>query len=61
MKQLISEFLSIFDGVCRSVKGPPCHFKLRDGEVPTAVKDCHPVSVTLLSKLKDALQSVENK
>ncbi|KRZ02698.1 hypothetical protein T11_6704 [Trichinella zimbabwensis] len=28
LKQLISEFLSIFDGVCRPVKGPPCHLKL---------------------------------
>ncbi|KAL1241683.1 G-protein coupled receptor 37-like [Trichinella pseudospiralis] len=26
------------DGVCRPVKGPPYHFKLRDGVVPSAVK-----------------------
>ncbi|KRZ27520.1 hypothetical protein T4C_2368 [Trichinella pseudospiralis] len=38
LKQLISKFLSILDGVCRPVKGPPYHFKLRDGVVPSAVK-----------------------
>ncbi|KRZ21472.1 hypothetical protein T4C_7659 [Trichinella pseudospiralis] len=29
-------------GVCRPVKGPPYHFKLRDGVVPSAVKSIGP-------------------
>ncbi|KRY67692.1 hypothetical protein T4A_181 [Trichinella pseudospiralis] len=31
-----------YDGVCRPVKGPPYHFKLRDGVVPSAVKSIGP-------------------
>ncbi|KRZ24417.1 hypothetical protein T4C_130 [Trichinella pseudospiralis] len=42
LKQLISKFPSILDGVCRPVKGPPYHFKLRDGVVPSAVKSIGP-------------------
>ncbi|KRX89385.1 hypothetical protein T4E_6129 [Trichinella pseudospiralis] len=42
LKQLISKFPSILDGVCRPVKGPPYHFKLRDGVVPSTVKSIGP-------------------
>ena len=30
LRQLMSEFPIIFDGVCRPMKGPQCHFQLKD-------------------------------
>jgi hypothetical protein len=55
----MGEFLTIFDGKCRPMAGPPCHFQLTDGAKPVALRGSRPVSVPLLPRLKAEFQSLE--
>ena len=37
LDSLLAAFPTIFDGVCRPMTGPVCHFKLKDGATPFAL------------------------
>jgi hypothetical protein len=60
-KMLTAEFLHIFDGVCRPIVGPACHFELKEGAVPVAFQGSRPVSEPLLPRLKKELNHFEEK
>lgn len=59
LDRLMGEFPTIFDGKCRPMAGPPCHFQLTDGAKPVALRGSRPVSVPLLPRLKAEFQSLE--
>lgn len=61
LKSLIAEFPAIFDGVCRPMTGPVCHFKLKDGATPFALRGSRPVAVPLLPLLRDELDQLETQ
>ena len=42
------EFPRVFDGICRTMKGKPCHLTLKDGSVPVHARRPRPVSEPLL-------------
>lgn len=44
LESLLAEFPAIFDGVCRPMTGPVCHFKLKDGATPFALRGSRPVA-----------------
>jgi hypothetical protein len=52
---------SIFDGVCRLMRGPPCHFQLKEGAVPSAIRGFRPNAVPLLPRVKQELDSLEDQ
>ena len=58
---LLQEFPSIFDGVCRPMTGPACHFKLLPGAAPFAIRGSRPVAVPLLPLLRDELNNLESQ
>ncbi|KZR98357.1 Uncharacterized protein APZ42_006266, partial [Daphnia magna] len=55
LKSLMAAHPLIFDGICRPMVGPPCHFQLADGAIPSAMRGSRPVSIPLLPKLKTEL------
>ena len=59
LERLMGEFPNIFDGQCRPMSGPPCHFQLIDGVTPAAMRGSRLVSVPLLPRLKTELQNLE--
>ncbi|KZS18271.1 Uncharacterized protein APZ42_015591 [Daphnia magna] len=60
LRQLMSEQPKIFDGTCRPMTGPPCHFQLVKNAKPVAMRGSRPVSVPLLPKLKAELDALES-
>ena len=60
-ENFVTEFQQIFDGVCRPMEGPPCHFELKDGVTPVAMRGSRPVAVPLLPRLKDELDELEQQ
>ena len=58
LQKLVTEFPAIFDGICRPMKGPPCHFELKEGATPIAMRGSRPVSVPLMPRLKEELDSL---
>ena len=38
--------------------GPPCHFELKEGATPVAMRGSRPVSVPLMPRLKEELDSL---
>ena len=52
MENLMTEFQTTFDGKCRPMDGPPCHFMMKDGAVPVAMRGSRPVAVPLMPPLK---------
>ena len=60
-KILTADFPHIFDGVCRPMVGPACHFELKEGAVPVAFRGSRPVSEPLLPKLKKELNHLEEQ
>ena len=58
LQRLIGEFPLIFDGQCRPMKGPPCHFQLKEGANPVAMRGSRPVSVPLMPRLKEELDTL---
>ena len=58
---LMSEVPSIFDGVCRPMRGAPCHFQLKDDAVPSSIRGSRPISVPLMPKVKRELDSLEKQ
>lgn len=51
----------IFDGVCRPMAGPPCHFTLVEGATPSAMRGSRQVAVPLLPRLKKELDALEEQ
>jgi hypothetical protein len=58
-KILTADFPHIFDGVCRPMVGPACHFELKEGAVPVTFRGSRPVSEPLLPRLKKELNHLE--
>jgi hypothetical protein len=52
---LMAEVPRVFDGVCRVMTGPPCHFFLKEGAVPVKILGSRPVSEQLRSPFRDEL------
>ena len=61
LSELMAEYPSIFDGICRPMRGPPCRFTVKEGAVPSAVRGSRPVAVPLMQKLKLELDSLEDQ
>lgn len=58
LKSLMAPHPLIFDGVCRPMVGPPCHFQLAEGAVPLAMRGSQPVAIPLLPKRKKELDTL---
>jgi hypothetical protein len=43
---LMAEVPRVFDGVCRVMAGPPCHFVLKEGAVPVKIRGSRPFGTT---------------
>jgi hypothetical protein len=61
LKNFMTDFRVIFDGVCRPMKGPPCHFELNTDATPVSMRGSRPVAVPLMQKLKDKLELQEKQ
>ncbi|KZS10058.1 TE: Reverse transcriptase [Daphnia magna] len=61
LNQLKADFPRIFDGTCRPMKGPPCHFQLMEGATPIAMRGTWPVSVPLMPRLKIEQDTLESQ
>jgi hypothetical protein len=61
LSELLKVVPSIFDGVCRPMRGAPCHFQLKDDVVPSSIRGSRPISVPLMPKVKRELDSLENQ
>ena len=58
---LMAKFPHIFDGKCRPMTGPPCHFQLIEGAVPVPMRGSRPVAVPLMPRLKTELEELEKE
>lgn len=61
LRELTAEGPLIFYGVSRAMRGPPCHFQLKEGAVPSAVYESSSIVLPLMPKLKQELDSHENQ
>ena len=61
LKTLMAGFPKTFDGECRPMKGPPCHFRLIKGATPDAIRRSRPVAEPLLPRLKEELAASRSK
>ena len=52
---LMEEKPRVFDGVCRIMARPPCHFVLKDGAVPVKIRGFRPVSKPLRIPFRNEL------
>ena len=52
---LMAEFPTVFDGICRVMDGPPCHFVLRDDAVPVKIRGSRPISEPLKAPFREEL------
>lgn len=59
LQQLKDEFPRIFDGKCRPMVGPPCHFEVIKDAVPVAMRGSRPVAEPLVPHLRAELDSLE--
>jgi hypothetical protein len=55
LASLMAEVPRVFDGVCRVITGPPCHFFLKEGAVPVKIHGSRPVSEPLQAPFRDEL------
>jgi hypothetical protein len=60
LQNLINEFPEVFDGNCRPMIGPACHFVQKEGAAPIA-RGSRPVPEPLLLLLKEELQQLEDQ
>ena len=58
LSQLMSEHPEIFNGKCRLMAGPPCHFRFVDNAQPVAMRGSRPVFVPLEPRLKAELDAL---
>jgi hypothetical protein len=61
LKNLTNDFPLIFDGVCRPMAGPACHFELKKDAVPVAFRGSRPVAEPLMPLLKKELDLLEQQ
>ena len=61
LKKLMADFPKTFDGECRPMKGPPCHFRLVEGATPVAIRGSRPVAEPLLPRLKEEITALEKQ
>lgn len=55
-------FPKVFDGVCRPMKGKPCHLTVREGTVPVQARRPRPVSEPLLpATIKELQLQIDQK
>ena len=57
-QRLIGEFPLISDGQCRPMKEPPCHLQLNEGVNPVATRGPQIVSVPLMPRPKEELDTL---
>jgi hypothetical protein len=55
LASLMAEVPRVFDGVCRVIAGPPCHFVLKEGAVPMKIRGSRPISEPLQLPFCDEL------
>ncbi|XP_032791630.2 uncharacterized protein LOC116928637 [Daphnia magna] len=53
LKNFLTNFRLIFDGVCRPMKVPPCHFELKADATPVSMRGSRPVAVPVMQMLRD--------
>jgi hypothetical protein len=53
----MAELPRVFNGVCRVMTGPPCHFFLKEGAVPVKIRGSRPVSEPLQAPFRDELDA----
>jgi hypothetical protein len=53
LEALMAECRKVFDGVCRVMKGPPCHFVLKEGAIPEKFRGSRHVSEPLKEPFKE--------
>ena len=58
---LIWTFPDTFDGKCRPMNGLSCHFVLKDGATPVAMRGSRPVAEPLLPQLREELDALEEQ
>lgn len=61
LSKLMSEFPAIFDGQCRPMVGPLCHFKLKDNATPVSMRGNRPVAEPLKPLLQAELNALEQQ
>ena len=61
LRILTNAFPLIFDGVCRPMAGPACHFELKKDAVPVAFRGSRPVAEPLMPLLKKELDLLEQQ
>jgi hypothetical protein len=61
LNQLTAVHPHIFDGICRPMASPACHFELKEGAIPAAIHGSRPVSVPLMPRLKQELGFLEKQ
>ncbi len=61
LRVLMAECPLIFDGVFRPMRGPPCHFQLKEGTVPSAIRGSRLIAVPLMPRVKQELDSLEDQ
>ena len=59
LRNIMNEFPEVFDGVCRTMVGPPCRFVLKEGAEPFAIRGSRPVPEPLMPQLKLELDQLE--
>ena len=60
-KRIMKKFPKVFDGECRPMNGPPCHFVLKDGAILVAMRGSRPFAVPLMPKLKEERDTLEEQ
>lgn len=55
LASLMAEFPKVFDGVCRIMDGPPCHFVLHEDAVPVKLRGSRPISEPLKAPFREEL------
>ena len=55
LESLMAEVQRVFDGVCRVMAGPLCHFVLKEGAVPVKIRGSRPISKPLRVPFRDEL------
>ena len=55
LESIMADFPKVFDGVCRVMDGPPCHFVLHDDAVPVKLRGSRPISEPLKLPFREEL------
>ncbi|KZS05446.1 Uncharacterized protein APZ42_031345 [Daphnia magna] len=61
LKNFMTNFRVIFDGVCRPMKGSLCHFERKADATPVSMRGSRPVVFPLMQMLRDELELQERQ